>query len=58
MVLFHYSHGIEDSETLNEKLKGGLPLVEDDKRNLFIFLRTLTDMKFLRNKDLAYPRNY
>lgn len=54
-VLFHYTNGISDSETLAPQLKNGLQLSEDDKRNLIIFLKTLTDSKFLRNKELAYP---
>ncbi len=56
MVLFHYTNGIIDSETLAPELKSGLNLEEEDKRNLVMFLKTLTDMKFLRNKDHAYPR--
>lgn len=56
MVLFHYTNGIADSKTLAPQLKKGLDLKEDDKRNLIAFLKTLTDMKFLRNKEHAYPR--
>ena len=56
-VLFHYSNGVVDSETIAEQIKGGVELSEDDKRNLIYFLKTLTDMKFLRNKDFMYPRD-
>ena len=56
MVLFHYTNGISDSETLALELKKGLELKEDDKRNLVMFLKTLTDVQFLRNKEHAYPR--
>lgn len=56
MVLFHYTHGIEQSETLADELKSPIVLSEDDKRNLIAFLKTLTDQKFLRNRDLAFPR--
>ncbi len=56
MVLFHYTHNITDSKTLSPQLKDGMELVEDEKRNLVIFLKTLTDVDFLRNKDHAYPR--
>lgn len=57
-ILFHYSNGVVDSKTTAEELKGGISLTEDEKRNLVIFLKTLTDEGFLRNKDLAYPRDY
>lgn len=56
-VLFHYTNNIKDSETIALQLKGGLELTEDEKRNLVIFLKTLTDVQFLRNKELAYPRD-
>jgi cytochrome c peroxidase len=55
-TLSHYSLGTIDSETIAPQLKGGIPLEEDDKRNLILFLKTLTDISFLRNKALAYPR--
>jgi len=56
-ILLHYTNGIVESETLAPQLKGGIELTEDEKRNLVIFLKTLTDVSFLRNKNLAYPRN-
>lgn len=56
-VLFHYSNGISDSETLAEGLKGGIQLSEDEKRNLVAFLKTLTDVQFIRNKEFTYPRD-
>lgn len=55
-ILFHYSNGIVDSETLDPQLKGGIKMTEDEKRNLVIFLKTLSDMSFLRNKGFTYPR--
>lgn len=56
MVLFHYTNGIQQSATLADELKEPIVLSEDDKRNLITFLKTLTDQKFLRNRDLAFPR--
>jgi cytochrome c peroxidase len=56
MVLFHYTNNVHDSSTLNPKLKGGLELSEIDKRNLIAFLKTLTDVSFLRNQDFTFPR--
>ena len=55
MVLFHYSEGIVHSNTLAEELKSPIKLSQDDKRNLIYFLKTLTDMEFLRNKDFSFP---
>ncbi|MES2389417.1 MAG: cytochrome c peroxidase [Bacteroidota bacterium] len=49
MVLFHYSSGIEKSNNLPRRLKGGLPLNEENKRDLIAFLKTLTDETFLHN---------
>ena len=57
MVLFHYSNGIEHSESLAESLKTPMEMSEADKRNLIYFMKTLTDMEFLRNKDFAFPRD-
>ncbi len=57
MVLAHYSNGVENSATLSSDLTNGIELVEDEKRNLVIFLKTLTDEKYLRNPGFAYPRN-
>ncbi len=56
MVLFHYSADIHASPTLAPQLRRGIPLTEDDKRNLVAFLKTLTDHTFLNNKQFHYPR--
>ncbi len=56
MVLFHYSANIHASPTLAPQLRNGIPLTEDDKRNLVAFLKTLTDHTFLNNKQFHYPR--
>jgi cytochrome c peroxidase len=56
-VLDHYSSGVKDSETLDEKLKEngvlGIPLTQNEKDKLIAFLNTLTDEDFLRNKKLS-----
>ena len=56
MVIFHYTNNIKNSSTLSPQLKNKMLLSEIDKRNLIAFLKTLTDVSFLRNKDFAYPR--
>lgn len=56
-VLDHYSSGVKESETLDEKLKQngvlGIPLTQDEKDKLIAFLTTLTDEDFLRDKKLS-----
>lgn len=56
MVLHHYGHNVQHTINLADELKEPLNLTEDDKRSLVFFLKTLTDNKFLYNKDLAFPR--
>jgi cytochrome c peroxidase len=57
MVIFHYSSNVHKSKILSPELDGNIELVEQEKRDLINFLKTLTDESFLRNKDLAFPRN-
>lgn len=54
MVMFHYSNGIFQSETLSSKLRKPLDLKEQDKKDLIAFLKTLTDSEFLRDKRFSY----
>lgn len=55
-VLFHYTNGITPSSTVSPLIGSGIVMDEDEKRNLVIFLKTLTDMSFLRNKDFTFPK--
>ncbi|MEL7531032.1 MAG: cytochrome c peroxidase [Bacteroidota bacterium] len=55
-VLNHYVKGIESNETLAPELVGGLALSANEKIDLIAFLLTLTDQKFVFNRDYAYPR--
>lgn len=56
-VLNFYSHGVQDSPTLDPILRGngnnGIPLTEDEKTALIAFLHTLTDTAFLTNPVLS-----
>jgi cytochrome c peroxidase len=54
MVLFHYTEGVHQSETLAPALKKKIILSEEDKRNLIAFLKTLTDEDFLHNPKFQY----
>jgi cytochrome c peroxidase len=46
-VLDHYTSGIMQSRTLAKQLRHGLSLTDDDKKDLILFLQTLTDKDFL-----------
>jgi len=49
-VVEHYATGIKMSQTLDPKIAGrrtgGVPLSQEDKRALVVFLKTLTDERF------------
>jgi cytochrome c peroxidase len=51
-VFAMYDHGQERGSTIDPLLKNGLPLSEKEQRQLYMFLNTLTDKKFINNKDL------
>ena len=56
-VLNFYSTGVIDSKTLDPKLKNnnilGIPLTEEEKHQIILFLLTLTDREFLNNSKLS-----
>ncbi len=58
-VIDFYSKGLKDSEAIDPLMKnvgkGGLQLAEQEKRDLVAFLRTLTDISFINNKQLSPP---
>jgi len=56
MVLHHYTAALDSTINIAEQLREPLPLTEDDKRNLVIFLKTLTDRSFLYNPELRFPK--
>lgn len=56
-VLNHYTKGIHKSKTLSNQLVNPITLSSNDKVDLTTFLLTLTDRKFLFNKDHMYPKN-
>ena len=57
MVLFHYTEKVYQCATLSDKLRDKLVLTEQDKSDVILFLKTLTDEQFLRNKDFEYAQN-
>ncbi|MEY3342372.1 MAG: hypothetical protein RL090_56 [Bacteroidota bacterium] len=54
-VLNHYSTGVKNSTTLDPILNGGIQLTTQEKADIISFLRTLTDHKFVTNKEFADP---
>jgi cytochrome c peroxidase len=52
-VLEHYRSGITASETLDESLKNGIDMTDDDKKAIIAFLKTLSDQTFIRDKRFA-----
>lgn len=53
MVLFHYSEQVHPGATLSHKLPGKLLFTEVEKADIILFLKTLTDEQFLRDKRFA-----
>lgn len=54
-VFDHYKNGIQQSETLDPLLSNGIPLSDEDKSNLYQFLKTLTDKEFMLNDEIYEP---
>lgn len=54
MVLFHYNDDVHQTINLSEKLKKPMGLTEQNKNDIIAFLKTLTDMDFLRNPEFTY----
>jgi cytochrome c peroxidase len=52
-VLNHYASGVQNTATLDTILKPngqlGIPLTNDEKTNIILFLNTLTDETFIKN---------
>lgn len=52
-VLDHYASGVQNTPTLDTLLKQngqlGIPLTNDEKANIILFLNTLTDETFIKN---------
>jgi len=52
-VFAMYDHGQQKGNTIDPLVKNGIPLTEKEQRQLYMFLNTLTDKKFLTNKELS-----
>jgi len=56
-VLNHYTKDIKPSKTLSNQLLSPIVLTSNEKVDLTAFLLTLTDRKFLFNKEYSFPKN-
>jgi cytochrome c peroxidase len=52
-VVEHYRTGIRPSKTLDNRLKTPIIMSDSDKKNIVLFLKTLTDNTFLTRRDLS-----
>ncbi|WP_167016328.1 cytochrome-c peroxidase [Chitinophaga sp. Cy-1792] len=52
-VFNFYDHGVKATATTDPLVKNGIPLNDMEKRQLYMFLNTLTDNNFIKNKDLS-----
>lgn len=57
MVVLHYSEHVQVGPTLSNKLPGSLKLTGQERGDLVLFLKTLTDEEFLKNKDFLYTQS-
>lgn len=55
-VLQHYTTGIQQSSTLADELRRGIPLSANDKADLMSFLLTLSDTAFLFDARFSAPK--
>ena len=56
-VITHYTTDIQNSTTLSNNLRKKIKLTDEEKVDLIVFLRTLTDTEFLFDKRFKYPFN-
>lgn len=56
-ALEHYNSGVQQSVTVDPLVSNGIPLTTNDKNYLQLFLRTLTDSTFLKDKRFGPPGN-
>lgn len=55
-VLKHYTSGIVESETLDEALRNGIKISNDEKADLLAFLLTLNDRSFVFDTKHQFPQ--
>jgi cytochrome c peroxidase len=55
-VVKHYNSGIQKSKTLSKELQQPMNLSDNERTELVVFLKTLTDKTFLFNSKYTYPK--
>ncbi len=55
-VINHYTSGIQETATLDVRLKNGISLTENEKVDLLAFLLTLDDKNFVFNPKNKFPK--
>ncbi len=59
LVLTHYQQKVKDSPTLDPQLKEegvlGIPLTDEEKADIIVFLKALTDNSFTQDKKFSNP---
>jgi cytochrome c peroxidase len=56
-VVKHYNHGIRKSRTLSKELLKPMNLSDNQRVEIIVFLKTLTDKEFLFNPKYGFPKN-
>ena len=54
-VINHYTSEVQPSQTLSKKLEKRIILPHEEKIDLLVFLRTLSDEEFLFDKRFSFP---
>ena len=54
-VIDHYRFDVINGPTTDPLVKNGIPMNDDEKENLILFLRTLTDSSFVNDTRFAQP---
>ncbi|MBC9930356.1 cytochrome-c peroxidase [Chitinophaga qingshengii] len=52
-VFDFYDHGVQVTASTDPLVKNGIPLTDQQKRQLYLFLNTLTDYTLINNKSLS-----
>lgn len=55
-VIKHYNSNIQNSKTLSKTLQRPMNLSDDERTEIVVFLKTLTDKDFLFNPRFFYPK--
>jgi cytochrome c peroxidase len=54
-VLDHYSSSVKNSETLDPLLRKSIPMTDDEKAKIILFIKTLTDRGYIGNRNFSNP---